>query len=148
MLKNVQGRRYSVEKLVERYKLTVKILNTLKEVLDLKEKYGKDSLLYKPLRDSVIRRFEYSIDSFWKFIKLYLQEKQNVTFEEISPRLVFRVATDAKLIEIKEYEIFVSAIADRNQTSHSYNELVAEDIIKHIPEYFSAMQQVIKRVEM
>lgn len=135
-----------MEKLKERYHLMIKMLFILKEVIDLKEKYDQDSPLYKPLRDSTIQRFEYSFDAFWKLLKLYLQEKQNVVFDEISPRLVFRVSADAKLISAEEYAVLLKAIADCNQTSHSYNERVAEDITENISEYYLVMQQVVDRI--
>lgn len=41
-------------------------------------------------RDSLIQRFEYSYELFWKFLKKYA-EHQFITLESASPRGIIRV---------------------------------------------------------
>ena len=61
-----------MEKIIKRYEMALQTLATLKIVLDklagdVPEEYRLE------LRDSAIQRFEYSIDTFWKFLKIYVQ---------------------------------------------------------------------------
>ena len=86
--------------------------------------------IYNNLRDSAIQRFEYSIDGLWKYLKLYIQEQNKAQFESTTPRAILREAVNLNLITEDEYSQLLDALADRNVTSHSYNKLVAENLIQ------------------
>ena len=73
------------EKLNRKYKNLEKALKTFKKALvsfsiisknednhNSKFSYQDE---YKTYRDSLIQRFEYSIDLFWKYLKIYLETK-------------------------------------------------------------------------
>lgn len=49
---------------------------------------------YTLMRDGLIQRFEYSIDSFWKFLKMYLEEVQKVSIEPASPKAILKYWVD------------------------------------------------------
>ena len=55
-----------MEQIKKRYKMALQTLATLKEVLD-KIEQGVPEEYVLEMRDSAIQRFEYSIDTFWKF---------------------------------------------------------------------------------
>ena len=64
----------------ESYAIAVQTLSTLKIVLDkLQTDVPAEYVL--ELRDSAIQRFKYSIDSFWKFLKLYIQDHLKMSVE-------------------------------------------------------------------
>ncbi len=44
------------------------------------------------------------------------------------------------------YDLFLKVIDDRNMTSHSYHEEVAEEIISRIPGYYEGMMVVVKNL--
>lgn len=86
--------------------------------------------------DSIIKRFEYTYESFWKFLKKYLEKiKQEQDIN--SPRKVFYAAVEG--------DIFLDMIDDRNETSHTYNIEAARIIISDVPRYYSAMMVVVQR---
>ncbi len=124
----------------------LKVLITLGEALEQFEKH-KDSDLYKMSRDSIIQRFEYSIDSFWKFLKLYLQEKHSLSIDNPTPRIVFRESLNAGLISQEEYDMLIDGITQRNLTSHSYNEPIAEQLAHYIPQSYVTMMAIANRLQ-
>ena len=133
-----------MEVLKQRYSWASDSLSRLSESLKKieREKSGSD---YKDFRDSLIHRFEFSLDTFWKFIKDYLQKDQFVRVEVPSPRKVFRACADNKLISNEEFEALSKAVEDRNLTSHTYNEELAERIRKDIPAHYKVMKAVLDR---
>ncbi len=136
-----------MEEITKRYDIMLQALVTLKRSLDVIRTRKLSEEDYQMMRDSVIKRFEYSIDTFWKFLKLYLQEHLQVILESLSPRPILRKALEANLMSIQEYEIISEGIINRNETSHSYNEKLAEEIVHDIPEFYEAMYTIIKRIK-
>ena len=104
--------------------------------------------LYKLMRDGLIQRFEYSIDTFWKFLKIYLESQQKITIEGPSPRVVLRLSLNSQLLNEDEFKILLNCISDRNLTSHSYNEEIAEKIQHQIPLYYTTMKNIIDKLRI
>lgn len=124
-------------------------LATLAEGLRELERQEIDkSNMYKLMRDGVIQRFEYSIDTFWKFFKMYLEIVQKIAVESPAPRSILRLMLDAQLISAEELNVLLDCVAERNLTSHTYNEEMVEKIQSHISLYYSTMQVVVERVKI
>jgi nucleotidyltransferase substrate binding protein (TIGR01987 family) len=103
-------------------------------------------MLYEELRDSVIKRFEYSIDTFWKYLRVYLEIVHKVVIGPvISPKAVFRAALNIQFITQEEFEDLLLVIDDRNLTSHTYNEELAEAISKRIENYYILINSLVER---
>lgn len=130
-----------------RYDSLLKTLKTLDESIQLLND-PQYKQIYKSLRDSAIQRFEYSVDNFWKFLKLYLQEKNQIYLESVTPRNILRESVNATIISEEEYEKLIVGITDRNLTSHSYNELIAEKLIERIPANYKTMKTIIDRFQL
>jgi nucleotidyltransferase substrate binding protein (TIGR01987 family) len=136
-----------MEILEKKYIALKKALETLrKSLIIIADPKNKD--LYDSLRDSVIQRFEYSIDSLWKFLKFYIQEKENVDLETSSPRIILRRAEETGLISTESYKILISGLANRNLSSHIYNEETANVILKSIPHYYEVMQAIVDTINL
>ena len=134
-----------MEKLTLRRNTLEKALKTLEKSLEkLKQKHFTD---YEELRDSIIQRFEYSVDTFWKYLKDHLQITLGVTVEFARPKAVLKACYDVKMITQEEFDICIDLIEDRNLTSHGYNEDLAEEIRQHIPQYFAIMMQILERLK-
>ena len=103
---------------------------------------------YEELRDSIIQRFEFSIDTFWKFLKEYLEIKRQVIFDSISPRRVFRACLEAHLITDEEFLNLLDIIEDRNRTSHTYSEKIAEEILQRTPGYYNLMYTIFNSIQL
>ncbi len=141
-----------MEKLEIKYKSAKKSLNSLKILLHAlitnekilfldfvtEDQKKQESQI---LQDSLIQRFEYSVDTTWKYLKEYLFVKKGV--EEVHPKSVFRECLKAKLINKEESEKLIKMVDDRNLTSHTYNEILAKDIGSRIPKYYELMNKLI-----
>lgn len=133
-----------MERLKLRYDQAEKALAKLHASLQkLENKTYSD---YEEFRDSLIQRFEFCSDLLWKVLMLYLKGVLKVQIEYASPRSVFRAAVDAGFISEKEMKKLLDIIEDRNLTSHTYNEDLAEEISEHIPGYYMAMKNILDRV--
>ena len=74
----------------------------------------------------VSKRFEYTFESLWKTIKLFLFEEKGL--ECYSPMDCVKTAYQVGLIP-KEYEQdFIAMVRKRNEIVHIYNEAVAAEI--------------------
>lgn len=133
--------------LEERKEALLKALASLRRVLIKISSSNKDKELYEELRDSVIKRFEYSIDTFWKYIKEFLEIDQMLIIKTGSPKLVLRQASNVKLISPEEFEQLLAMIDDRNLTSHTYNEILAENISQRITSHHTLLKKIVDRIQ-
>ena len=94
-------------------------------------------------RDSVIARFQYVIELFWKLFK-EMEELEG--FNENSPRAA--IARAVQLGWIENEEVWRSMLHDRNNIAHSYNESLAREIFRHIQDNFLELQSTYARMEI
>jgi nucleotidyltransferase substrate binding protein (TIGR01987 family) len=81
-------------------------------------------------RDATIQRFEFTFELVWKTLKLYL-ERQGL--ECGGPRMTLKMAFIQGLIQApKDGDVWLTMLADRNLTSHAYDEALAKRIVEHI----------------
>lgn len=97
--------------------------------------------LNEAIRDSIIKKFEYTFELAWKTIKEYLEKEG---YEEISsPRKVLKQAFEINLI--KNEEIWSNMLEARISTAHKYDEEQAifyEDAIKK--KYFNELKNLLE----
>jgi len=101
----------------------------------------------KTYRDSLIQRFEFSADLFWKYLKKYLEliaKQPDVN----GPGPVIRASFAAALLDEKEAEDALEMIKARNLTSHMYIEKIAEQLSKQIPAFYLLMQSTINKLQL
>ena len=96
------------------------------------------------LRDAMIHRFEYSTEAFWKYLKSYLSSDHNLPAN--SPREVIRTGLKASLYKEEISKELLQMLDDRNLTSHTYVEELAESIAHRIPEYSKNMNAVMTQL--
>ena len=78
-------------------------------------------------QDGVIQRFEFTFELLWKALKLFLTDEGIVTK---SPKEALKEAFRFGLI--KDENIFLDMLEDRNQTSHIYSEDASKKIFERI----------------
>lgn len=123
-------------------------LLSLKQSLELIERRKEDTEGFEAYRDSSIKRLEFSTDAFWKYLKAHILDiKDEYADSLLSPRATFRKAEQLKIVSQEEYSIVMNMYEDRNKTSHTYEEDIAEDIFTHIPLYLETMQKIINRLK-
>ena len=115
----------------------------LASLLELVPQYleSKENII---LRDAMIQRFEYSTEAFWKYLKAYLSIEHNLPAN--SPRDVIRTGLNAKLYGEEISKELLQMLDDRNLTSHTYVEELAESIAHRIPDYSKNMSEVLTRI--
>lgn len=78
------------------------------------------------VRDAAIQRFEYSVETTWKYAQAALLAAEQL--DVASPRGVVRACFERKIVgETAVRELF-AALDDRNMTVHTYNEELAQAI--------------------
>jgi len=102
--------------------------------------------LYRTLRDSMIQRFEFTTDLFWKYLKRYLEDAMKIDLEFNAPKPVAREACRAKVVSESDTQKILQMITDRNMSSHIYKEEIADIISSRIPEYYGLMFQYAQKL--
>ena len=92
----------------------------------------------------MIQRFEYSAEAFWKYFNSYLSTEHNLSAN--SPREVIRTGLKASLYKQEISNEFLQMFDDRNLTSHTYVEELAETISGRIPSYCMVMQNTMHQL--
>ncbi len=123
--------------LKKKYTSAKKALDTFEDIFG--EKY---SLI---VRDAAIQRFEYTFEVVWKVLKVYLKEKEGVIAN--SPKSVFREALQNKLLTVEEVELALVMTDDRNLTTHTYVEELAQQIFEKLPEYYRLMNKILSQIK-
>ena len=136
-----------------------KALNKLHEALEhfeeLKSMGKKQASVFmdnkeleESLRDSLIQRFEFCVDLFWKYLKKYEEEELGLTLQANAPRPIVTTACKAKIISEADGELLLEMIKSRNFTSHIYKEEIADQISMQIPEYYTVMRKYIDQLKI
>lgn len=100
-------------------------------------------------RDSVVKRFEFTYEAFWKFLRAYMGQKLMLETSLLSnARLVFQKARTEKLLSETEFAMCIRMIEDRNQTSHTYDENFADELVERVSGYIRIMAALLARVEL
>ncbi len=83
------------------------------------------------LRDATIQRFEFTFEIAWKTLQLYLLHQG---LETTGPRQTLKQAfVDGLIATPEEADVWLAMLEDRNLTTHTYREAVAESIGPHPP---------------
>ena len=96
------------------------------------------------VRDSVIQRFEFTVELSWKVLQRHL--KSSGVVESLTPKNVFREA--ARLGIVKDPEAWIKFVDARNLSSHTYKESLAEEVYASallLPPYAEELVQAIER---
>lgn len=86
-------------------------------------------------RDSAIQRFGFTFELAWKAVATVAQAHG---VEARSPREAFKQAF--ALGWVTDEDVWLRTLDDRNRTTHTYNEAVAEEIFGQLGGYASALR--------
>ncbi len=109
----------------------MRALKTLQEILGM-EKTAVN-------RDAAIQRFEYTTEIVWKCLQLFLKQREGI--ECYSPKTCLREAKNVGLLNERETASALMMIDDRNMTSHTYHQEVAEKIYAKLPAYAKLLEK-------
>lgn len=91
------------------------------------------------LRDSVIQRFEFTIELAWK------SAKKALGLSATAPKIIVRDLAQQGLID--DPNIWFTLIDARNRSSHSYNEQVAEEIYAVARDSVSHLESILNKLK-
>lgn len=111
-------------------------------LLRLEESYkktaeNKNNDDYRFFRDSAIQRFEFTVEIFWKLLKNIVRDKEGIICN--SPKSCIREFFASGYIKESSAKLLMEMIDDRNMTSHTYHEEVAEIIFSKLKSYINGM---------
>lgn len=137
-----------MEKLTLQLIFLHKALKTLQAAFDVCQKAKKlgDQELVLATEDSIIQRFEYTFDSFWKTLKKYIETKYKV-HDTLSPNSVFRFFVEQNLCSPQDGELLIRMTSDRNATTHTYDFAEVREILPNIPHYYQLMTNISDQLE-
>lgn len=121
-------------------------LDKVKKAPDIPE-LGLHVDIYQAARDSVIQRFEFSIELFWKYMRLFLEEYKHIPLDSIASCDIVRSACQIRLISEQDAQLCIDMIKSRNLTSHIYKEEIAEQLVHDIPAYYNHMQKILNNLQ-
>ncbi|TVR01123.1 MAG: nucleotidyltransferase [Desulfovibrionales bacterium] len=93
-------------------------------------------------RDAAIQRFEYTFEAVWKAGRSYLLEVEGI--DAASPKKVLRKLRAVGLLDDEQTALGLEMVDDRNLTSHTYHEGLAEGIYDKLVGYAELMDFCLK----
>jgi nucleotidyltransferase substrate binding protein (TIGR01987 family) len=106
-----------------------------------------EAIYLKPMQDdrsnvdATIQRFEFTFELAWKFLKDYFFEQG---IELNYPKEVLQQAFKVDLIS--DEQLWIKMLNDRNMTSHTYNEKLADEIYCSIKLYVPNLRDLLNKV--
>ena len=119
-----------MERLKQKVDSAKRALRTLQELVD-----SQNLTIIE--RDAAIQRFEYTFEAVWKAGKTFLREIEGL--EIGSPKGVIRGFLQVGLFTEEQTVLALSMVDERNLTSHTYNEGLAEQICDQLGNYAELM---------
>ncbi len=104
-------------------------------VKDLKDEF---------FRDSAVQRFEYTIELFWKLLKIVLEADYDISAR--TPREVIKKACSAGLIDEEAAITILKMLRIRNETSHEYAIEVACILIPELPGFTRLLREIFQEI--
>ncbi len=147
-----------MDKLKLKYKVLSSAIESLNKAINFIEKIQKlesqgqiqnfeYETLYLAARDSLIQRFEFTIDLFWKYLRVYLEKVKKVTPKTNTPADTIREGCSARIITEEDSIKFINMLKSRNLTSHIYKEEIADQISKDIIGYYETIKINLDKIK-
>lgn len=126
---------------IQRFDSFTKALGQLQDAVTL----SKIRPLSRLEEQGMIQAFEYTHELAWKTLKDLLEDQGNSTL--LGSKDVTRTAFKLGLLE--DGETWMDMIKSRNQTSHTYNEEVANEIVSHIiNHYYKCFTHLLEKLNI
>jgi len=123
-------------------KISIKLASFRRTFISLEAIYLKPITEDRAYIDATIQRFEFTFELAWKFLKEYFAGKDIVLNY---PKEILKEAFTAGIIS--DENLWIYMLADRNMTSHTYDEKLADEIYKRIKNYVPAIKELIDTID-
>lgn len=92
--------------------------------------------------DATIQRFEFTFELGWKFLKDYFEERDiHLNY----PKEVIQESFAVGLVD--DEEAWIQMLRDRNMTSHTYDQKLADEIYRRIRGHVPAFKALVDRLK-
>ncbi len=98
------------------------------------ESAERGDLEQEAVQDSLIKRFEYTLEMSWKSCKRHLDEEGFAEAKTGSPKSIMRLAFTAGVV--RSADDWIRYINARQSTSHDYSEEKAEHVLAVVDEFY------------
>lgn len=112
-------------------------LRNMQKMFDYEEPY--DTVVLTGL----VGLYEICFEQAWKMMKEILEEQGFAEGATGSPKQILKTAYKAGMIE--EEGLWLQALQERNNVAHSYNEMIALEIVRQAKEKFYPMFCKVKK---
>jgi nucleotidyltransferase substrate binding protein (TIGR01987 family) len=92
-------------------------------------------------RDAAIQRFEFCFELAWKAIQ---ERARDEGLDCQSPKGCFKLAFKSSWIENEQG--WLAMLADRNQTTHTYDEELAKEVFRRLPAYLPLLRELLDKL--
>lgn len=123
-------------------KINIKFENFRKAFASLEAIYLKPITDDRAYIDATIQRFEFTFELAWKFLKEYFAGKGIILNY---PKEVLKEAFAIGIIN--DEDLWIYMLADRNMTSHTYDEKLADEIYKRIRNYVLLIKELLNTID-
>ena len=125
---------------MKKYENFLKAFHNLKDIYQYEPPYGNVEMT------GLVGLFEVCFEQSWKAMKELLEESGFAESRTGSPKMILKTAYQAGMIQ--DEELWLDALASRNNVAHSYNEAIALDIILQTKErYFCMFEKLVEIIE-
>lgn len=125
---------------MKKYENYLKAFHNLKDIYQYEPPYGNVEMT------GLVGLFEVCFEQSWKAMKELLEENGFAESRTGSPKMILKTAYQAGMIQ--DEELWLDALASRNNVAHSYNEAIAMDIISQTKErYFCMFEKLVETIE-
>lgn len=131
---------------LDKLKYSVDILDKSYIETEKAIKENINDILKNTLISGIIQNFEVVYELSWKFIKRNLEYNETASeINALSRKNLYRYAYSKNMI--KDIDTWFKFHALRNESSHTYNEAIANDIYKSIPVFLIETKYLLKYLE-
>jgi nucleotidyltransferase substrate binding protein (TIGR01987 family) len=117
--------------------MAVSIDEFKKAVLRLEDALNQEKNEF--IRDSVIQRFEFCVELAWKTSRKLMGTSTS------APKQVVREMAQNGLVD--DVDIWLQAIDERNNSSHTYNESLAEQVYQFVEKFLPFLKSLVINLE-
>ncbi|MCC8368593.1 MAG: HI0074 family nucleotidyltransferase substrate-binding subunit [Rickettsia endosymbiont of Oxypoda opaca] len=123
-------------------KINIKFENFRRAFMKLEAIYLKPITEDRAYIDATIQRFEFTFELAWKFLKEYFAQKGILLNY---PKEILKEAFTVGMIS--DENLWIYMLVDRNMTSHTYDEKLADEIYKRIRDYVPAIKELLNNID-
>ncbi|MCC8467303.1 MAG: HI0074 family nucleotidyltransferase substrate-binding subunit [Rickettsia endosymbiont of Eriopis connexa] len=123
-------------------KLETKLEKFRKAFIKLESIYLKQATEDEVYIDATIQRFEFTFELAWKFLKEYFSQAGIVLNY---PKEVIQKAFAVHIIH--DEDLWIHMLLDRNMTSHTYDEKLANEIYSRIRNYVPELKKLLEAID-